>query len=47
MRDPEHDPSTETDYECIQCGIIIAAVDNPVTCPECESPLRNRELPFE
>ncbi len=47
MRDPDYDPSTETDYECIQCGTIITAGDNPMACPECDSPLRNRELPFE
>lgn len=47
MFDPDYEPETETNYECIQCGSIITAVDNPVDCPECESPLLNREMPYE
>ena len=47
MRDIDYDPATATDYECIQCGTIVTAEDNPVSCPECEAPVRNREMPME
>lgn len=47
MRDPAYDPATETQYECLTCGDILTAVAHPVTCPECETPVRNREMPFE
>jgi len=47
MRDIDYDPTTETEYECIQCGTIVAAEDHPMNCPECEAPVRNREMPLE
>ena len=47
MRNPDYDPSTETDYECIQCGVIVTAVDHPMECPECGTPMLNREMPSE
>lgn len=47
MRDIEYDPTTETTYECLNCGKIISVSSSPGQCPDCDGSLRNREMPFE
>ncbi|MFC4358409.1 rubrerythrin-like domain-containing protein [Halobium salinum] len=47
MRDIEYDPTTETAYECLNCGTVISVSTSPGRCPDCDGSLRNREMPFE
>ncbi|WP_122091297.1 rubrerythrin-like domain-containing protein [Halalkalicoccus subterraneus] len=47
MRDIDSEPNEETLYECFQCGSIISAKTSPGHCPDCNGPLRNRQMPFE
>ncbi len=44
--DPEYDPSTESEYECLECGTTVESRDS-TTCPNCGESLRNRSLPME
>lgn len=45
-RDPEYDPSSESVYECLNCGTEVRTV-NPPDCPECGGSLRNTSFPME
>ncbi|MFH5797156.1 rubrerythrin-like domain-containing protein [Haladaptatus sp. DYF46] len=47
MRDIEHDPTTESKYECPRCGTIVTATHHPGTCTDCHVHLRNRGTPLE
>lgn len=47
MRDVKLDPDEECPYECFECGSIVVTEDNPVSCPDCSGPLRNRQTPLE
>lgn len=45
--DPEYDPDSTTEYECLDCGYTTQAERHPVSCPDCGSSLRNRAFPIE
>ena len=47
MRDVDPDTDGETAYECFECGTIVEVAENPVTCPACRGPMRNRQTPLE
>lgn len=47
MKDVDVTPGEESPYECFACGIIIRSEDNPVHCPDCNGPMRNRQTPLE
>lgn len=47
MKDVEQDPDEETPYECFECGNIVLAENNPMTCPDCGGNMRNRRTPLE
>jgi len=47
MRDIDIDSDAEKPYECFECGSIVVAEDNPVTCPDCGADVRNRQTPIE
>lgn len=47
MHDIEDDPETESSYECMCCGNVVVAVDNPAECPECGCGVRNRAMSLE
>jgi rubrerythrin len=47
MRDVNPDPSEESPYECFECGNIVVAENNPLSCPDCSGPMRNRRTPLE
>lgn len=42
-----YDASTDTEYECLDCGVIIVADAHPGDCPTCAAALRNRSMPME
>ena len=44
--DPEYEPETESEYECLNCATVVEAV-HPTNCPDCDGILRNRSLPME
>lgn len=45
--DVGYESSDETEYECLDCGVIVVARDHPLTCPTCDATLRNRSMPIE
>ncbi|ADJ17106.1 rubrerythrin-like domain-containing protein [Halalkalicoccus jeotgali] len=47
MRDVKSESNEETAYECFRCGSIIIATTSPGRCPDCNGPLRNRQVPLE
>ncbi|MFD1586479.1 rubrerythrin-like domain-containing protein [Halorientalis brevis] len=47
MRDVTQTPDEETPYECFECGAVVVAEDKPDACPQCESEMRNRQIPLE
>ena len=47
MMEPEYKPDEAYEYECYECGTITTSADNPTTCPECGSGVRNRHYPIE
>jgi rubrerythrin len=47
MRDVTQSPDEETPYECFECGAVVVAADDPGSCPECDSEMRNRQMPIE
>lgn len=47
MRDVETAPDEERPYECFECGDIVITDTNPVNCPSCHGPMRNRQTPLE
>lgn len=47
MRDPEYEPDDVRSYECFECGNILTTENDPGTCPECGSGMRNRQYPIE
>lgn len=47
MHDYADNPTTDSDYECMCCGHIITAVDNPVECAECGCGVQNRANSLE
>lgn len=47
MKDIDTDSDEESPYECFECGNIIIVEDNPVRCPDCGGPMRNRRMPLE
>ncbi len=47
VKDVEYDPSEEGQYECFECGAVIAAIGSPGSCPECGSELRHRRTTIE
>lgn len=47
VKDVEYDPAEEGQYECFECGAVVAAVGTPGTCPECGGELRHRRTTIE
>ena len=47
VKDVQYDPSEEGQYECFECGAVIAAIGSPGSCPECGSELRHRRTTIE
>lgn len=47
VKDVEYDPSEEGQYECFECGAVVAAIGTPGACPECGSELRHRRTTIE
>ena len=47
MKDVKQDSDGATPYECLQCGRITTADDNPGACPDCGGEIRNRQTPLE
>ena len=47
MRDVSYDPAEESAYECFNCGTVVIAEQNPGTCDDCGSAMRNRQTPIE
>ncbi|WP_227378530.1 rubrerythrin-like domain-containing protein [Haladaptatus halobius] len=47
MRDVTQNSDEESPYECFKCGNVIVTEDNPVSCPDCSGPMRNRQTPLE
>ncbi|MFP8957450.1 rubrerythrin-like domain-containing protein [Natrialbaceae archaeon A-CW3] len=47
MIDAPYDPTTESTYECLECGRTETSVSNPGTCPNCEVAYRNTAMPIE
>ncbi|MFC4549306.1 MULTISPECIES: rubrerythrin-like domain-containing protein [Halorussus] len=46
-RDVTYDSDAEYEYECLNCGTTVSAVNYPGGCPDCESAMRNRGMPCE
>ena len=42
-----YDPEGTSEYECLRCGELVLAESHPGDCPQCDSVLRNRSMPFE
>ena len=47
MRDAEYDPDAEREYECFDCGDIVASNEDPGLCPQCGAEMRDRHYPLE
>ena len=47
MIDAEYDPTTESTYECHECGETVIAKTFPGDCPSCGATFRNRSMPME
>lgn len=47
VQDIEYDPGDERAFDCVDCGTIVTAADNPGECPTCAETLENRTLPIE
>lgn len=47
MKDVKTNPDEERPYECFECGNIVVIDSNPLTCPDCSGPMRNRQMPIE
>lgn len=45
--DVGYDPGGTSEYECLRCGELVLAESHPGGCPQCDSTLRNRSMPFE
>ena len=45
--DVGYDPEGTSEYECLRCGELVLAESHPGDCPQCDSVLRNRSMPFE
>lgn len=39
--------SSESKYECLQCGNIVEAESHPGDCPECGGGVQDRAVPLE
>ncbi|MCU4926545.1 rubrerythrin-like domain-containing protein [Halobacteria archaeon AArc-dxtr1] len=47
-QDVENDTSEiDSEYECLQCGRIVAAETHPGTCSECGGEFQNRAKSLE
>jgi rubrerythrin len=47
MHDVEQESGSESAYECLDCGEVVAAESYPGECPSCGASLRNRGMPLE
>jgi rubrerythrin len=47
MKDVEQHADAASPYECLQCGGVTVAEDNPGSCPDCGGEMRNRRTPLE
>ncbi|WP_460918371.1 rubrerythrin-like domain-containing protein [Salinarchaeum chitinilyticum] len=47
IHDAPDDSSSETTYECLQCGAVITSEANPGKCEECGGNLHNRAMALE
>lgn len=45
--DVGYEAAGDDEYECLDCGVVVTAEEHPLTCPTCESALRNRSMPIE
>ncbi|WP_394327739.1 rubrerythrin-like domain-containing protein [Haloferax larsenii] len=47
MNDVEPKTDEESPYECFECGTIVVTETHPMTCPDCNASMRNRQTPIE
>lgn len=45
--DVEYERAATYDYECHNCGDVVAADSHPGDCPDCGTSYRNRNMPVE
>ncbi|MFW5917691.1 MAG: rubrerythrin-like domain-containing protein [Halorubrum sp.] len=47
MKDASPNSTTESAYECFECGNVVITDNSPGTCPDCAGEMRNRRMPIE
>lgn len=45
--DIEYNSDDEYEYECLNCSTTVTASSHPGGCPECDTTMRNRRMPYE